>query len=339
MARQAQRTGRRDARPSSKTRAQLVNSVTARLEGSSLQSEVNAQELSLRPGDHVIVETSRGPCLAQITGHVQRRTLPGHPPHVLRRATDHDLRQLEENRQVEHDAYLFALGRVRERDLPMKLVRTQLMHDSSKMVFFFNAEGRVDFRGLVRDLASRFRTRIEMHQIGVRDGARMLGGIGPCGRELCCSTFLEHFAPVSIRMAKEQGLTLNPKKVSGMCGRLMCCLVYEQQLYKKNRRRLPRPRQQVMTTQGEGVILSVDVINERLLVELEDTNRKTFALHEVVLQGSKSADVTTVSTAKLAGIGNAGGDDSRFEACASSRCDTSMLVWGLCTKEKQNSLP
>ncbi|MCA9647114.1 MAG: hypothetical protein KC492_40775, partial [Myxococcales bacterium] len=141
--------------------------------------------------------------------------------------------------------------------------------------------------------------RIEMHQIGVRDGARMLGGIGPCGRELCCSTFLEHFAPVSIRMAKEQGLTLNPKKVSGMCGRLMCCLVYEQQLYKKNRRRLPRPRQQVTTEQGEGIILSVDVINERLLVELEDTNRKTFALHEVILHGSQSADVVDEDAADL----------------------------------------
>ena len=163
----------------------------------------------------------------------------------------------------------------------MKLIRAQYMHDGSKVVFYFSADGRVDFRDLVKDLAHRFRTRIEMHQIGVRDGARMLGGIGPCGRELCCSTFLESFAPVSIRMAKSQGLTLNPRKVSGMCGRLMCCLVYEQQLYKRQRRRMPRPDTEVHTELGPGTITSVDVINERVTVELRDTNRHTLPLAEV----------------------------------------------------------
>src|SRR5690606_31916253 len=163
-----------------------------------------------------------------------------------------DIKQAKTNENIERDAYRFGIERIRARNLPMTLIRAQFMQDGSKIVFYFRAEGRIDFRDLVKGLAHRFRARIEMHQIGVRDGARMLGGIGPCGRELCCSTFLDNFEPVSIRMAKDQGLTLNPKKVSGMCGRLMCCLVYEQQLYRRMRTRLPRSGQAVATEFGKG---------------------------------------------------------------------------------------
>ena len=270
------------AHASRSPRPRLYNIVTVRFRTNFIRHDFDARSLPLRQGDEVIVETSRGPVIARVEGQVTRRLLEHHHvPRVVRRATAADLDQAERNEERESSAYRFALERIRTRRLPMKLVRTQYVHDGSKVVFYFSADGRIDFRDLVKDLAHRFRTRIEMHQIGVRDGARMIGGIGPCGRELCCSTFLEQFAPVSIRMAKDQGLTLNPKKVSGMCGRLMCCLVYEQQVYKRMRRRLPRPGTTVYTEEGQGVALNVDVINERVTVELEDTTRRVFQIAEL----------------------------------------------------------
>lgn len=289
QSRQSNRSGRRDHSSGhhNQRRApdRLYNIVPVRLRTNRVRHDFDAQELHLRVGEHVIIETQRGPTIGRVDGHIQRRLLPsGSVNRVLRKANEQDLDQDERNQGLEESAYRFALDRIRARKLPMKLIRTQYMHDGSKIVFFFSADGRIDFRDLVKDLAHKFRTRIEMHQIGVRDGARMLGGIGPCGRELCCSTFLDNFAPVSIRMAKEQGLTLNPKKVSGMCGRLMCCLVYEQQLYKSQRRKLPRPGTQVYTEAGPGRVLNVDIINKRLVIELEDTNIKTFPAKEVALQ-------------------------------------------------------
>ncbi len=267
---------------SAQRRGRLLNVVSVRLGPTTMRADYNAQELLLRVGEAVIVETPRGPTLAAIEGHVQRRLVATEQlPRVLRRASDEDIKLAKEHGELEREAQRFALDRVRSRRLPMKLIRAQYMHDGSKIVFYFSAEGRVDFRDLVKDLAHRFRTRIEMHQIGVRDGARMMGGIGPCGRELCCSTFLEHFAPVSIRMAKDQGLTLNPKKVSGMCGRLMCCLVYEQQLYKRMRRKMPRPGARVFTAEGEGTVIGLDVINKRVTIALDDHNRRLFALDAI----------------------------------------------------------
>lgn len=265
-------------------RPRLLNIVTVRFRTNFIKHDFDARTLQLRKGDEVIVETSRGPVIARVESHIQRRLVQeDHIPRVIRRATADDLEQATRNEEREEGAYRFALERIRSRRLPMKLVRTQYVHDGSKIVFYFSADGRIDFRDLVKDLAHRFRTRIEMHQIGVRDGSRMLGGIGPCGRELCCSTFLETFAPVSIRMAKDQGLTLNPKKVSGMCGRLMCCLVYEQHVYKRMRRRLPRPGTDVYTEDGAGKVISVDIINERVTVEHEDMQRRTFPVNEVSL--------------------------------------------------------
>lgn len=268
-----------------KRKMRLFNIVPVRFRTNFLKHDYNAQELQLKVGEEVVVETSRGPAIARVEGHIHRRLLPTDAvPRVIRKANESDLETAERNEEREESSYRFALERIRARKLPMKLIRAQYMHDGSKIVFYFSADGRIDFRDLVKDLAHRFRTRIEMHQIGVRDGARMLGGIGPCGRELCCSTFLESFAPVSIRMAKEQGLTLNPKKVSGMCGRLMCCLVYEQALYNKKRRTLPRPGTEVFTEMGPAKILSVDVINARVTVELADTNRKIFPVAEIAFE-------------------------------------------------------
>lgn len=260
----------------------LLNIVDVQDQLTHLKHEADARELQLSPGDQVILSTERGPAIATVKGQVFRRVVESDSlPRVLRRASDADIAEAERNQVREREAYRFGIERIRARKLPMKLVRTQCIHDGSKIVFYFSADGRIDFRDLVKDLAHRFRTRIEMFQIGVRDGTRMLGGIGPCGRELCCSTFLENFEPISIRMAKDQGLTLNPKKISGMCGRLMCCLVYEQRIYRQMKSRLPRAGKKVLTEDGEGVVHSVDIINQRVTVNLDEENLKTYPLDEV----------------------------------------------------------
>ncbi|MFU8804572.1 MAG: PSP1 domain-containing protein [Bradymonadaceae bacterium] len=260
----------------------LFNIVPIQYRTNYVKHDADARELQLRAGDEVVVETTRGPIIATVTGPVYRKVLPIESiPRVLRKANDSDTNQAQKNESLETEAYRFGIERIRARKLPMKMIRAQYLHDGSKIVFYFSADGRIDFRDLVKDLAHRFRTRIEMHQIGVRDGARMLGGIGPCGRELCCSTFLDNFEPVSIRMAKDQGLTLNPKKVSGMCGRLMCCLVYEQAIYRSMRTRLPRSGQAVSTEFGRAKIIDVDIINRRATVLLADNNRRLLPVEEI----------------------------------------------------------
>lgn len=187
---------------------------------------------SLKPGDPVVVQTREGRSLGTVARAVPAltdRKLPSgdHPPHVVRKATREDVVTRMKQEQRERDALRICQMKIRERGLPMKLTRVEQLFDGSRLIFYYTAEERVDFRELVRDLASQFRVRIEMRQIGVRDEARMLGGYGPCGRPLCCTTFLQSFEPVSIKMAKQQHLSLNPSKLSGMCGRLKCCLRYE----------------------------------------------------------------------------------------------------------------
>ncbi len=269
----------------------LHNVVRLRFKASFLAHWYDAGVLDLTDGDCVIAETSRGPAVGQIVGEVQRRVVPmGSLKAVDRKASSEDLESSEVNQRDEREALKLALGCIRERNLSMKLVQVHYMHDRSKAIFYFSAEGRIDFRGLVKDLAADLRMRIEMRQIGARDGARMIGGIGPCGRELCCSTFLENFSPVSIRMAKDQGLTLNPKKVSGMCGRLMCCLVYEQQVYASARRRLPRHGKPVATAQGLGTIKSVDVLQETVAVYLDEGKLETYAVADVVVLSPKQVE-------------------------------------------------
>ncbi len=261
----------------------LTNIVRVETRLNHVKYEADARELRIEPGDQVIVDLRHGPVIADVVGVIQRKMVHRDAtPRVLRCADESDLRRAESNEQLEDEAYRFALERIRARELKMKLVRTQAMQDRSRLVFYFTADGRIDFRKLVRDLARRFRTRIEMLQIGVRDGAQMLGGIGPCGRELCCSTFLDRFEPVSIRIAKEQGLTLSPDKISGMCGRLMCCLVYEQKVYRRIRSALPRSGQQVRTEFGEAKIRDVDVINRRVDADIiGDDKRVTLPIDEI----------------------------------------------------------
>jgi cell fate regulator YaaT (PSP1 superfamily) len=225
--------------------------------------------LILQRGDLVVVENDRGPAL----GTVARPAAPSAAGReserlqkVLRKADARDLAREELNKQREHDARRLCLTRIRERRLAMKLVRVEYHFDASKAVFYFCADGRVDFRELVRDLAQSLHTRIEMKQIGARDEAKLIGAVGPCGRELCCSTWLREFQAVSVKMAKEQGLSLNPSKLSGMCGRLKCCLRYEYQTYLELRRGLPRIGARVSSVKGDGEVVRQNVLKQTAII-------------------------------------------------------------------------
>ncbi|MDI6821870.1 MAG: stage 0 sporulation family protein [Actinomycetota bacterium] len=202
----------------------------------------NPRRLDLKVGDNVIVKTSRGLEFGEVVmlpQDIPEDELTAPLKKVIRKATQEDRTQVEKNRAKEKEAFETCEEKIKEHGLPMKLVDVEYVFDKSRIVFYFTAEERVDFRALVKDLASIFRTRIELRQIGVRDEAKMIGGIGPCGRRLCCTLFLSDFEPVSIRMAKEQDLPLNPLKISGICGRLMCCLKYEYEWYKEFKSKAP----------------------------------------------------------------------------------------------------
>lgn len=227
--------------------------------------------LPVRKDDFVIVETARGIECGQVAMPV--RSLAEDPSQplkpLIRVATPEDLKKVEENRQKETSAFEICVKKIAEHRLDMKLVDVEYTFDNSKILFYFTADGRVDFRELVKDLASVFRTRIELRQIGVRDEAKMLGGLGVCGRPFCCSTFLSGFQPVSIKMAKEQGLSLNPVKISGTCGRLMCCLKYEQDAYSELLRTMPKVNAIVMTPQGKGMVIDQNLLTGMLTVRLD----------------------------------------------------------------------
>ena len=202
-------------------------------------------DLPVTTDNHVIVETSRGVEYGEVVinpREVAEEEIVPPLKSVIRIATEEDREQIKLNRQKEQEAFDICLKKIADHNLPMKLTNVEYTFDGSKIIFFFTADGRVDFRELVKDLAAIFRTRIELRQIGVRDEAKMLGGIGICGRPLCCHTFLGDFAPVSIKMAKEQNLSLNPAKISGICGRLLCCLKYENDVYIQNRKELDAHR-------------------------------------------------------------------------------------------------
>ena len=228
-------------------------------------------ELEINEGDGVIVETARGIEFADVVSPVQEidegrvvAPLKG----VIRVATDYDRELRDTNRAKEKDAFDICVRKIAEHGLDMKLVDVEYSYNGSKVMFYFTADGRVDFRELVKDLAGVFRTRIELRQIGVRDEAKMLGGLGSCGRPICCKAFLSDFAPVSIKMAKEQSLSLSPTKISGICGRLMCCLKYEQDCYESMRRQMPRPGRDVRTPDGDGTVLENNVITEKTRVRV-----------------------------------------------------------------------
>ncbi len=245
----------------------------------------NPGEEKYKSGECVLVETSRGLEIGEIV--LENRKIEEeeivHPlKEIIRRASPEDMEQLEENRRLEQSAFNKCLERVYDHGLEMKLVDTEYTFDRSKIIFYFTAEGRVDFRELVKDLASIFRTRIELRQIGVRDEAKKVGGMGPCGRPFCCTTFLEEFESVSIKMAKSQNLSLNPTKISGVCGRLMCCLRFEMDTYEDLSEETPDTGDQVITPDGEGKVVSINVVKKTAYVELQESTRtKEFPLEEV----------------------------------------------------------
>ena len=230
--------------------------------------------LDLHNGMSVVTETARGVELGECMSGImdipdERLVLPLKP--IIRIATEEDLEIQRRNEQAEKEAFDIALDRIAEHKLEMKLVDVEYAFDHSKIIFYFTANGRVDFRMLVKSLASIFKTRIELRQIGVRDEAKMIGGLGCCGRELCCSSYLDDFHPVSINMAKDQNLSLNPAKISGVCGRLMCCLKYEHEAYAELQKVTPRQGSVVDTPEGRGKVISTQMLRGTCKVQLDDS--------------------------------------------------------------------
>ncbi len=226
----------------------------------------------LKAGEYAIVETSRGQEAGQVVippQKVSSKEVVGQLKSVKRRASALDLTQMTYYRHKEQDALIRCREKVQEHGLPMKVVRAEYNYDGSRLIFFFTAEKRVDFRKLVQDLARSFRARIELRQVGVRDEAKLLGGIGKCGRELCCITWLTEFNPVSIKMAKQQDLPLSPMEISGVCGRLLCCLAYEREYYLEMKEKLPRRGKVIDTPHGRGKVIEVNVVKESVSVELD----------------------------------------------------------------------
>ena len=236
-------------------------------------------------GDHVIVETARGIEFGRVVlgpKEVGEKEVVHPLKEVLRVATEADEEREKQNRLKEKDAFKICQKKIREHDLEMKLIDAEYTFDNNKVLFYFTADGRIDFRQLVKDLASIFKTRIELRQIGVRDETKILGGIGICGRCLCCHTYLSEFAPVSIKMAKEQNLSLNPTKISGVCGRLMCCLKNEEETYEELNRRLPNVGDRVTTDDGlKGEVHSVNVLRQLVKVLVDDGEEKEIREYKV----------------------------------------------------------
>ena len=230
-------------------------------------------KLNIEKGQKVIVETSQGQEIGDVTTGVREiaeSSLAAPLKKVIRIATPKDIQIDEANREKEKEAFKIAQEKIKKYKLNMNLTEVEYKFDNSKIIFFFTADGRIDFRELVKDLAAVFRTRIELRQIGVRDEVRKIGGNGVCGRELCCCSFLDNFEAVSIKMAKEQNVSLNPSKISGNCGRLMCCLKYEQDVYEDKLKRLPKIGAIVKTEDGEGIVDSIQTLREIIRVKFKD---------------------------------------------------------------------
>jgi len=246
--------------------------------------EFDTGDLLFGAGENVIVDTEKGQVLGKALTTPQekeKRFFLKSPRKVIRKATPEDQEQFQRNQQLEGETFTFCLQKIREKGLNMKLVKTEVLLDRSKALFYFTSGKRVDFRELVRDLAAEFRMRIEMRQIGVRDQAKMICGIGSCGRELCCAKFMNRFELVSVKMAKEQNLALNPTKISGICGRLMCCLAYEYPSYLELKKDLPKVGKHIVTRSGKGKIVRQNVLSQTVTVELEEGGEITLHASEL----------------------------------------------------------
>ncbi len=270
----------------------MVNVIGVRFENAGKLYFFDPGELWPTPGDYVLVETSRGVEFGEVvTGikEIDDATLQSPLKPVVRIATAEDIQHNKDNKAAQREAYEVCQKKIAEHKLDMKLVSVEYTFDNSKILFYFTANGRVDFRSLVKDLASVFKTRIELRQIGVRDEAKMLGGLGICGRPICCGAFLGDFQPVSIKMAKEQNLSLNPTKISGVCGRLMCCLKYEQDQYEATRKKMPKVGKEVITPDGPGVVWELNIIKETIKVRIQkgdSSELKEFPMDDVQRPGA-----------------------------------------------------
>ncbi len=247
--------------------------------------------LPLQKGDNVLVESEQGRSFGVVCSDPRPPSASERPPRkVIRVASKQDIERFEKNSELEREVYGFCYLKIKERSLPMSLVSVEGLFDEHKTMVYFTADGRVDFRDLVKDLVQKFRTRIEMRQIGVRHQAKMVGGLGTCGRPLCCTSFLTGFAPVSIKMAKGQNLSLNPTKISGMCGRLMCCLAYEFDHYEKAKKDLPKVGKKVNTAYGTAKVIRQNIFREKLTVLLESGEEKEISYEEIVREPAPHKD-------------------------------------------------
>jgi cell fate regulator YaaT (PSP1 superfamily) len=275
----------------------MIRIVSIKFRTAGKHYDFNAGDLELSSGQSVIVETDRGRAMGIVVApprEVANDQAPENLKNVLRSATNEDITLAERSAAREKEAFRFCLERIQARQLEMKLVRAEFLFDGSKIIFYFTADGRIDFRELVKDLAHYFHTRIEMRQIGVRDEAKLIGGIGICGRALCCCTFLTDFAPVSVKMAKEQGLALNPNKISGQCGRLLCCLNYEYKTYLSLKKGMPKCGRHVRVENQQGEVVNQNVLDQTVTVKLEENNQIEVPVNKVQIPDtqpkSKSAE-------------------------------------------------
>jgi len=253
-------------------------------------------EHNVSKNSYVIVETVRGIEFGKVVltdKLVDEEDVVLPLKQVIRIATEEDKQTVFENQKQAEKAFQTCTDKIKEHNLDMRLVEAEYTFDRNKVIFYFTADGRVDFRNLVKNLAALFKTRIELRQIGVRDEAKMLGGIGPCGRMLCCSTFLGDFEPVSIKMAKDQNLSLNPAKISGLCGRLMCCLKYENDDYEKAKRELPDIGESIKVPFGDGKVVGLNILEKLVQIEIPDKERVIeYTLDELIDEGIISAQAT-----------------------------------------------
>lgn len=264
---------------------QLFNAVGLRLESGRVV-DYDAGDASYDRGERVVCEGAHGLSFGTVVVASRRLLARGRLPRVLRRASPNDLQSESRLRAREVTLRATAEQAARSLKLPVKIIRAEAMHGGQRFVVYFASEERFPYREFLRALAQTSRERIELRQLGARDAARLVGGVGPCGLQLCCNTFLSEFAPVSIRMAKDQGMALNPQKVAGVCGRLLCCLVYEEAFYRAQRKLVPRPNERVMTPQGPGKVRDIDVLAMQARVQLDDGEPVWVAVSELTTVAS-----------------------------------------------------
>ena len=299
--------------PAREPRQETRNVVGVKYTSTSRIIECDSGNLVLRQGEAVVVDDRRGGTVATVSVPTTTRPCSVSLGRILRRADPRDLQRAQDESRRQVEALAYARARARAMRMPIKVFRVEFGNSGDRALFSFSSEKRIDFRDLVRDLSARLHLRVDMRQVGVRDEAKLVGGVGSCGRELCCSTFLPHFAPVSIKMAKNQRLVLNPTKVAGQCGRLKCCLMYEDAQYVEASKGLPKVGKQVQTPDGIGRVDDIDVLGRRVRVSFMDRPPATFTAEEVQPLQQANVTPTPVVTAKPAHNGPATPEDDPVE--------------------------